>query len=243
MYGLWWGGSGTAFFRKTAVTVHGLGLFCGSGQVSDIPDPPPDSPGTSRAHLPPGRCGRGPRPTSETPPSELRAWEGTDTGQLWGVAHRTTPWASGHTTTDPQETPGQHLPGGPTARHSGDILSTGRKHASEYTGEGNRQSPTVPPLPALCGGYAVNMRHRGECESQSTCMAWRCSSQSACMAPADGKNPKFLHNLQTMTSQEATSISAQSCVMFCKFDPSNTKSEPLYPGKILCFLEQILCSV
>ena len=43
------------------------------------------------------------------------------------MAHRTTPWASGRTTTDPQETPGRHLPGGPTTRHTGDTLSTGRK--------------------------------------------------------------------------------------------------------------------
>ena len=140
-----------------------------------------DSPGTSRAHLPPGGCGHGPRPTSETPPSELRAWEGTDAGQLWGAAHRTMPWPSGHTTTDPQETPGQHLPGGPAARHTGDTLSATRKHTSEYTGNGNLQSPAAPP-PALRGGYAVNMRHRGECESQSACMAQRCCSQSACMA-------------------------------------------------------------
>ena len=103
------------------------GCLIGSQSEIDhhIPPPPLQSPGTSRAHLPPGGCGRGPRPMLETPPSELRAWEGTDTGQLWAVAHRTTSWASGHTTTDPQETPGR--PGSPKARHTRDTLSTGRQ--------------------------------------------------------------------------------------------------------------------
>ena len=43
---------------------------------------------------------------------ELRAGEGTIVGQMWGVAHRTTPWASRHTTTNPKQTPGRRLPGG-----------------------------------------------------------------------------------------------------------------------------------
>ena len=173
----------------------------------------PPSRGTSRAHLPPGGCGRGPRPTSETPPSELRAWEGTDT-VLWGVAHRTTPWALGHTTTDPQATPGRHLPGGPTARHSGDTLSTGRERTSEYAGDSKRQSPAVPPLPALRGGYTVDMRHRGECESQSACMAQRCYSQSACMAHRCGsQSASIAHRCESQSACMAHSNESQSACM------------------------------
>ena len=72
-----------------------------------------------------------------------------------------------HATTDPQETLGRHLPGAPTTCHTGDTLSTGRKHTSGCTGHSEHRSSSVPPIPALCGGYAVNERHRGGCESHT----------------------------------------------------------------------------
>ena len=62
------------------------------------------------------------------------------------------------------------------------ISQTTTPHTLEYTGGGKRQSAAVPSLPALHGGYAVNMQHRGECESQSACMVHTCGSQNACMA-------------------------------------------------------------
>ena len=87
--------------------------FVASASCGPYPPPPLYFPGHRPGAPCTAGCGRGPCPRSETPPCLLRAREGKRTGHLWGVAHRTMPWAHGNTTTDPQDTPGYILPGAP----------------------------------------------------------------------------------------------------------------------------------
>ena len=113
--------------------------------------PPPPSPTDLPRHLPgaPPTKGsvdvdRGPR---RTPLPASSGHGRVHTQARWGVAHRTTPWASGHTTTDREDTPGRHLPGGPTVRPDENKLSTSRTHRPTHTRRGETHHPTPPPLP------------------------------------------------------------------------------------------------
>ena len=187
--------------RETALG----GLFWGLFFLSGMHHPPPplhyiSSRQRSGVSLPKEGHGCGPRPMpGPLPPTRgPRPRGGPDTGQLWGVAHRNRPWAQGHTTTDPQDTPGRHLPGAPERK----LIQQRWDAASQYPDTSTQTSEDQPnndathirvyqsrqkttpssSLPALHGRYTVNMQHKGECESQSACMAQRCYSQSACMA-------------------------------------------------------------
>ena len=64
---------------------------------------------------------RGPR--RKPLPAGSGHWRVSKTSQLWGVAHRTKPWAQGHTTTNPQDTPEYHQPGDPSVHVTHDHLS------------------------------------------------------------------------------------------------------------------------
>ena len=58
------------------------------------------------------------------------------------------------------------------------INQTTTRHTSECTAASKRQSPALPSLPALHGGYAVNILHSRGDESESACMAPRCYSEA-----------------------------------------------------------------
>ena len=125
--------------------------------------PPPPSPRVTRHQpgAPPAKgCGLGAWPMWETPPCVLK-----NTGQLWGVGHRTKPWVPGHTTANPQNAPGNHVHGGPSLHVTHDKLSEcsetnhGRGVSEKSDSVGGFAKPPLF-LKMVCGGLKGVFRRR-----------------------------------------------------------------------------------